>query len=118
MHELAIAKNIVDITIKEVESRNLQGEVEKIFFRAGKLNAVIPDILTFNFDVLKKDCPLLHKASLVVDAIPIRVKCKSCGKTAELDEPIFLCLECGSALTVEAGQEMFVERIELKAPHL
>jgi hydrogenase nickel insertion protein HypA len=111
---MAIAQNIVKIVEDEVGVRKLCGKVEKVLFRAGKMNAVIPEILRFNFDVLKKGHPILSETNLEISEIPIHVRCDACGKKAVLDEPFFHCLECGSPVTVETGQEMFVERITFK----
>ncbi|MFH1262941.1 MAG: hydrogenase maturation nickel metallochaperone HypA [Pseudomonadota bacterium] len=111
---MVIAQNVVKIVEDEVGSRKLRGKVERVLFRAGKMNAVIPEILRFNFDVLKKDHPILSEANLEISEIPIQVRCDACGKKGILDEPFFLCLECGSPVTVETGQEMFVERITFK----
>jgi hydrogenase nickel incorporation protein HypA/HybF len=114
MHELAIAQNIVKIAESEIAERGLQGTVERILFRAGRLHAIVPDILRFNFDVLTREAPLLKGATLDIEEIPIRVACASCNTSAVLEEPFFLCLSCGSPVTVEAGTEMFVERISIK----
>jgi hydrogenase nickel incorporation protein HypA/HybF len=114
MHELAIATNIVKIVQDEVAARHLKGAVEKVLFRAGKLNAIVPEILRFDFDVLKKEVEILTGTTLEIEEVPIRVKCKSCSKENTIEEPFFLCLDCGSPVTVETGQEMFVERITFK----
>jgi hydrogenase nickel incorporation protein HypA/HybF len=114
MHELAIVANIVKIVEDEISTRHLKGSVEKVLFRAGRLHAVVPDILTFNFDVMKRDRPWLRDAVLEVAEVPIRVTCKACKKSAVIEEPFFLCLECGSAVTVDAGEELFVERISFR----
>ncbi len=114
MHELAIAQNIVKISLEEAGKVGTEQEIESVFFRAGRLNAVIPDILIFNFDVLKVEEPQMEQAQLHVAQDPICVKCKACGHEAELEEPVFICLECGSPVAVKSGQEMYVERIIMK----
>ena len=113
MHEMAIAQNICKICEEEWKKHKISQTVSEVVFRAGKLNAVIPDILRFNFDVIKKDYASLKEAELVVEEIPIQVRCKVCGKTSEIEEPLFLCMECGGAVSVETGQEMFVENIRI-----
>lgn len=114
MHELAIAQNILQIAQEEISSRNLEGDAETILFRAGRLNAVIPDILIFNFDVLKMDVLGFRETTLKVEQDPIRVKCKSCDQQTVLEEPVFVCMVCGGSVEVESGQDMFVERIVMK----
>lgn len=114
MHEIGIAKQIIDIIISEMASQGVATDVTRVLFKVGKLNVVIPDLLQFNFDVLKKDYDTLHNTTLDVEEVPITVRCKSCNRGFELTAPPFLCTHCGGAVSVETGQEMWVESISVK----
>ncbi len=114
MHELAIAEDILRIVRAELADRKIQKAVRTVLFRAGKLSAVVPEILSFHFDVLKTDDPLLREASLQVEEDPLRVSCPDCGTEAILEDPILICRTCGSALSVQSGQGMWVEKISLE----
>lgn len=111
MHELVIAQNIARGVEDEITTRKLKGSVETVHLRVGKLHAVVPDILTFNFDIVKKDIATLQNAVLEIHEIPIRATCPTCKKETILEEPFFLCIDCGGPLKMETGREMFVERI-------
>ncbi|MBO8129959.1 MAG: hydrogenase maturation nickel metallochaperone HypA [Candidatus Marinimicrobia bacterium] len=112
MHELTIAKNIVEIVEEEVEKIGNVIKVKEIYFKAGALNAVIPESLIFSFDIVKSESKILREAVLKFEEIPIKIKCNNCDYEGILKVPEFFCPECGSTkLDVLYGKEMYVERI-------
>jgi len=115
MHELSIAQNIISIVEQELAKREVQSKVQKIFFNAGRMNAIIPDSLIFGFNTLKKETKLLHEAKLEINETPLILKCRKCGKDFEIDEPVFVCNFCGSTdIEVVSGKDMYIESIELE----
>ncbi len=116
MHEFSIAQNIITIVEEELSKQKEMKPVRKIFFHTGRLNAVIPETLRFGFDIQKREKPLLSKATLEIDEIPIKIKCRECGQVTELDEPAFLCPACGSQqIKVISGKHMTIDSIELES---
>jgi hydrogenase nickel incorporation protein HypA/HybF len=116
VHEVGIARTILEMAERELADRGVSDEVERIVFSAGRLNAVIPEILVFNFDVLKRDFPRFAGALLEVEETPIRARCRACAKGFEIDEPLFVCPDCGSPAAVESGREMILQRIVIRDP--
>ncbi|MBO8151552.1 MAG: hydrogenase maturation nickel metallochaperone HypA [Candidatus Marinimicrobia bacterium] len=117
MHELTIARNIIQIVENELKKKGNSAKVKKVSFKAGALNAIIPESLVFGFDILKKDSELLRDSELIVEEIPLKVKCRACGTESVLDGPFFFCSNCGSGdVEVVEGEEMFVESVELYEP--
>jgi hydrogenase nickel incorporation protein HypA/HybF len=114
MHEASIAQNIIKTVKYELEARKISTAVEKVVFTAGKLNAIVPDSLSFHFDALKKDEEQLKDAVLEVQDAPVKAHCAACKNTIELEDPIFVCPDCGGPLTVESGQELCVTSITVK----
>ena len=115
MHELSIAQNIIAIVEEEMKKHSDNGTIKKILFKAGRMNAIIPESLKFGFDILKKDKDIVSKAELDIEEIPLRVKCKNCGSESNLDEPAFCCPECYSPdVEIISGKEMWIESIELE----
>ena len=114
MHEMALAEGIVGVVegvLRDRQEENLR--VERINLRVGKLNAVVPDALTFCFEVLTKGTEL-EGAFLNISEVPIRATCSKCGKAFTIDEPWFLCPECAARdIEVISGQEVTVESIEV-----
>ena len=114
MHELSIATSILDIVRGELEKTGTDARVERIVFLAGAIHAVIPDALTFHFDVVKKDYPQTKRALLEIRRIPVVTRCPSCGRVDHPEEPSFVCDECKSPVLVEEGEELRVESIDVE----
>jgi len=115
MHEFSIAQNIITIVEEELAKQKELRPVRKIFFHTGRLNAVIPETLRFGFDIQKQEKPLLARAILEIKEIPIKIRCRNCGKETELEEPAFLCPECASQqIEVITGKHMTIDSIELE----
>lgn len=115
MHELSIASSIIDIVKQQLEASGVgDSKVEKIVFLAGAIHAVIPDALTFHFDVVKKDHPPLVDTFLEIQKIPVKTWCPGCGREDQPTEPSFICDECHSPLVIREGEELRVESIEVE----
>jgi hydrogenase nickel incorporation protein HypA/HybF len=114
MHELKIAQNIISIVEDELARRKITTPVNVIHFKAGRMHAIIPESLIFNFDSIKAKKSPFQNTTLNLEIIPLRLKCRQCQKTVELIEPVFECQSCKSTnLEILNGQEMFIDSFEL-----
>ncbi len=110
MHEFSIAEAIVR-TSEEVIRANGGGKAEKICLRIGELRQVVPDALTFAFDILKADT-LLADALLEWETVPARVRCRQCGKEYHPQDVFWECPSCGAVgAEVVAGEELEIVSI-------
>lgn len=109
MHELSIARNILEIVNEEINFRNIRSPVEKIVFRANRINAIFPDSLDFLFNSIKEEYPFLQDCSLDIILDPYQSVCLGCGKNFETDEIEAICNTCGGKLKLLEGKEMNVE---------
>ncbi|HLE00699.1 MAG TPA: hydrogenase maturation nickel metallochaperone HypA [Bdellovibrionota bacterium] len=124
MHELSIAQSLIRIIEDELAKRNVKNQVERVVVKAGKLNAIIPDSLSFHFDILKKTRPQLESTVLEIQEIPAIVHCPKCQRTFELEHAIFACEVCGGPLELGSlgapphatGRELFIEKLVIKDP--
>lgn len=108
MHELGIARNIVAI----VSEHAGENRVKRVALDIGKLSAVLPESIRFCFDVCSKDT-LLENATLEINEIPGRGRCKSCGAEINLDQ-LFGSCDCGNlVITCIAGEELKIKEIEV-----
>lgn len=112
MHEFSIAEAIVR-TSEEVLRANGGGRAEKVHLRIGELRQVVPDALTFAFDILKEDT-LLANASLEWETVPAQVRCRSCGTEYHPRDVFWECPSCGAiGAEVVAGEELEIVSITL-----
>ncbi len=114
MHELSIAMNIVKIVNQEYIKGKYNSEITKIFFSAGKMNAIIPDSLQLNFNIVKSRYKEMKNAELIIEEKNVIIKCQKCNEEVEINEPNFLCQKCGSIdIDLVQGKEMHVDSFEI-----
>ncbi|HEY3374987.1 MAG TPA: hydrogenase maturation nickel metallochaperone HypA [Candidatus Aquicultor sp.] len=114
MHELGLTQGIIDIAIDNAQQNNAT-KILKISVKAGKLMALVEDSMQFYFDYLTNDT-IAKGATLVIEHVPVIIKCHACGETSEVDEfGIHICPKCGE-ITVElvSGKEFYVDSIEVE----
>lgn len=109
MHELAIARAIVDAAQRRAGGRR----VAEVTIRVGRLRQVVPASLDFYFGVAAEGT-LCAGARLQQEAVAARLRCPGCRREWELEEPVFRCPGCGQAADVAAGEELEVESIEVE----
>ena len=111
MHEYSVTKSLVDLCNNEAEKNKIK-KVNKINLKIGKFTGFSPDSIKFYFDYLKPDTRCAE-AEIIFEEIPIRIRCQDCEKENVIDEPIFLCSNCGKPnIEILSGREFFVESIE------
>ena len=100
MHEMAITQSVVDAVCEHAAGRR----VHSVKLEVGALCAVVPDAMTFCFE-LATEGTVADGASLEVDMRPGEARCRTCGAGFELNDLILLC-PCGSAdVDVLAGRD-------------
>jgi hydrogenase nickel incorporation protein HypA/HybF len=107
MHELRIAQAVIDIVESEITRRRLK-KITAVGVRVGALSGVHPDALSFSFEAATMETPLAG-AKLVLEYLPAKAKCRTCGRPFEVEEFVFLCSSCGSGdVEVTQGEELDV----------
>ncbi len=113
MHELTITQNVLDLVLKQAKESGAE-KIEKINLVIGELTGVVDISVQFYFEFLSKDTPA-QGALLCFKMIPLRVKCRGCGNPFESEGGYFECPQChGSSVEIIAGNELFVESIEVE----
>jgi len=108
MHELAIAEGVVESVLERTGERH----VTIVRLQVGRLSGVVPDALTFCFELATAGTAL-EGAELQIEAPTGRGHCRECDQDFTLDDLILLC-ECGSAdVEVVAGRELQVTSVEV-----
>lgn len=110
MHELSIASAIV-----ETATRHAQGRpVRVVAVRVGALRQVGADSLAFYLEIVARGGVCEH-ARLELAELPLRLRCASCGREWEPDEPEFRCSRCApGSVEVLTGEELEVDYIEVE----
>lgn len=109
MHELALMEDLVTT----VQDRIEEGRVTRVFLDVGRLTCVAPDALRFCFEVCAKDTRL-EGATLEINEIPGRARCRACETAFELDRRFLPCA-CGSfELEMTAGEELTLSQVQVE----
>lgn len=114
MHELALCQAIADTVTSHADSR----PVERVTARIGHLRQVVPDTLQFCWE-MSVEGSALAGCALDVVYVPAEIRCKECGHTTVLADPIMLCDHCdGANVEVLTGEEFLIESIDVSnEPH-
>lgn len=114
MHELSIVQAVLD-TVEEASLQVGATKVLRVHLRVGELAAVDPDALQFAYGALSEERPLLSGSDLVVEWVPIRVRCPNCGTEGPAQPHSVVCGECGNLFThVVAGEELDIANVEVE----
>ncbi|CAN5597461.1 hydrogenase maturation nickel metallochaperone HypA [soil metagenome] len=119
MHELSLSSAVVDTVVRHAEGRRVSG----VEMRVGRMRQVVPDSLTFYFEIVSRDT-VAEGAELELDLINALMRCPSCSHewdpapppAEDSDQvmllPQFRCPVCSEAgAEVLAGEEFEVESI-------
>lgn len=119
MHELSVSSAILETVLKHAEGR----KVTAVEMKIGRLRQVVPDSLTFYFEIVSRDT-FAEGAVLELDLIDGLLRCEACTtewdpapKPAEeeadiLMPPMFRCPVCeAGGAKVLHGEELEVDSI-------
>lgn len=113
MHELAIAKGIIDIVNSEAKDKGFQRVLE-ISLRVGEYSGIVPECIREFFPIAAAGSPA-EGAALEIQSIPARFQCPDCGYEGRIDRREACCPRCRSlAVRMTAGREFFVEQLKVE----
>jgi hydrogenase nickel incorporation protein HypA/HybF len=111
MHEIRIAEDLTKIVLEVAEKASLS-VVTRVDVNFGQLIQIVPDIFEFAFRETVRNT-IAEDAEVIIEIIPVRLKCMNCGKVLHPNEFQFICHECGSTdMKIINGKELFVKSIE------
>ena len=113
MHELSIAQSVLGI-IEQESAPYKNARVISVKLRIGRLSGIVPDALRFAFEVITKG-GIAEGASLIIEEVPIAIKCHECNKVFNSEDPFMICPQCeGFDVEMISGREMEVRELEIE----
>jgi len=110
MHELSVATAVLNTAVKHAGGR----PVSVVNLRVGRMRQVVPDSLSFYFEIVARDT-VCEQATLELVEIETQLRCRACRHEWSPEIPAFRCPGCGSAsVDVVAGEELEVDYIEVE----
>lgn len=115
MHELAICESLMDQVERIALERNAQC-VTSIVIGMGPLSGVEAQLLKHAYSIASTGT-VAEQAELIVESLPVRVKCNHCGNESEVLPNKLLCKHCGNwQTTLVSGDELMLLSVELEKP--
>jgi len=111
MHEVSIAASLLDLVHEHVRPCAAR-RVLRIHVRIGEQAGVEPELLHSAWELVRAGGPAAD-AVLELHAVPVRWQCRACEKTL-VATPTLTCVDCGGNARLVAGDELFLDRIELE----
>ncbi|MCI0449872.1 MAG: hydrogenase maturation nickel metallochaperone HypA [Chlorobi bacterium] len=113
MHELSLAKDIIEAVYQNVPASEIIN-VKQVVIKAGQFSGVVADSLKFSFEAITANTDL-ENAELKIIEIPFYIKCGSCGKKTTNEFSMMVCEECSSANTkIISGTELEICEVKLE----
>ena len=112
MHEMSIAQSLVDIIRQEMVKHDAK-VLHSVRLKIGQLSAVVPDSLSFCFEVITSGTEM-EGANLLMDVTPLMGQCKRCEASFEIENYAFECPACGSKeINTVSGEELAIVEMEV-----
>ncbi len=113
MHEMSIAQNLIQVIEEEMLKHDAK-TLRSVRLNVGRLTAVVPDALSFCFEVITAGTEL-EGTMLIMDVIPLEGFCRECEKEFEIQDYTFVCPSCGSTkIKTIAGQDLSIVEMEVE----
>ncbi len=114
MHELAICQALIGEVAAVARSRRATA-VSDVYVSVGPLSGVEQPLMRSAFPLAAAGT-IANEAALHLTAMPIRVRCESCGGESEATVNRLVCRHCGDwRTTVLSGDELLLERVVLES---
>ena len=111
MHELALSQSIVDLVLGCARAEGMR-TVTRVDVEIGAAAGVDPGALQFCFDVVVEETAA-QGAELVIAAVPLRTRCRSCLHEFEPLGVLAPCPACGgSGAQLVQGRELRVKSFD------
>ncbi len=112
MHELSICRQMM-IQINEIAGQNQASAVVSVTLKIGPLSGVEARLLKQAFPFATAQT-VAENAQLIIEELPVRVRCRHCGSTSSTAANKLLCRQCGDHRTqLLSGDEMLLASVEL-----
>jgi hydrogenase nickel incorporation protein HypA/HybF len=114
MHELAVTESILNIATKHAAPANAV-RVTDVHLVIGQLSSIVDESVQFYWDMIAEGT-ICAGAQLHFQRKPATLKCLDCDQTYTLTGELTDCPNChGARIKVVAGEEFYVDSIEIEA---
>jgi len=113
MHELAICQALMN-QVESIAAERNASSVVSIVVGMGPLSGVEAQLLQHAYPVASAGT-VAEGAELIIENLPVRVKCTQCGKESDVLPNKLVCKDCGDwRTTLVSGDELMLMSVELE----
>jgi len=113
MHELAICQSLMD-QVQDIAAERNARNVTSITVGIGPLSGVEAQLLNNAYTVARAGT-IAEQAELMIEHLPIRVRCTQCDTESDALPNKLTCKQCGDwRTTLISGDEMLLMSVELE----
>ena len=113
MHELAICQSLMDQVESIASDRDAQC-VTSIVVAMGPLSGVESQLLKNAYTVASAGT-VAENAELIIEDLPVRVRCTQCNSESDVSANKLICKQCGDwRTTLISGDELMLMSVELE----
>lgn len=112
MHELSVCQELIS-QVASVARKNNATHATKITLGIGPLSGVEADLLENAYSIARAGT-VASNAELVINKLPVRIRCESCGASSNVAVNRLVCAGCGDyRTTLLSGDELLLISVEL-----
>ena len=113
MHELSICQSLMT-QVESIALEHKAQNVTSITVAVGALSGVEAELLKNAYPIASAGT-VAENAELIVETLPVRVKCSQCGSESDATPNKLICKECGDwRTTLVSGDELMLMSVELE----
>lgn len=113
MHELSIARGIIQIVEAEAREKGF-ARVLEIDLRSGEFSGLMPQCLREFFPIAAEGSRA-QGARLNIETVPAVFRCLGCGYEGGVDRKAACCPVCGGTeLKMLSGREFYVDKLKVE----
>ncbi|MEM7109205.1 MAG: hydrogenase maturation nickel metallochaperone HypA [Bacteroidota bacterium] len=113
MHEISLVRNIFRTLEAEFKEEELK-QLSQIDLKVGLLSNVEPILMQNAFEAVTQDEQRFLQTKLVVNIVPIIIKCELCGDESEVKNYSFKCRNGHPTKNIIQGEELTIERVHFR----
>ena len=113
MHELSLVYGICDVINQKVIEYGAN-RVVQVRIVAGELAGIEDLTMKSCFEMLALGSPA-EGAEMIIERLPIKVRCRKCGNVYETVIPFSKCSDCGNeSIEIISGNELYIDSIAVE----
>lgn len=112
MHELSVTEHLLDYCLKTAEKQHA-ARIRIIRLCVGRLGGIVPECIQVYLDMLAEGT-IAEGARIEAEFLPVKVRCRDCGREGEITPHRLACPHCGSLrLQILSGKEFYIKSMEV-----